>query len=299
MLRAGSRWRWHGLCARRRPSRRRGRRSAIFERMRGAYEAGAFASRVAGESFGAGFTASAWSLAARALELLGDARDVAWVRARSLDIGRREAEDPANPGMPMLSPERLELLDVIDGIEDDEAAALMGNANGILPRLKSREEMIAARPALRARGGAAGRLDDSSSMRSTSVTTTPANSTARFGEKSRRRVASSPRRWLRGHRWPACRSARASLLMRERTLRHVEELVPRLTRESLFLLQYSGALDEEWCAIGGSVRKRCWRDSRVWRRIRRRRTAGRWRLSSARWDEAWRRTVKSNGQSLS
>ena len=224
----------------------------IFERTSGAYEAGVFASQIAHAAFGAGFAAAAWALASRALELLGEARDVNWARARAVDLLRREAEDPENPGMPILSPERLELLDVLDTLnrfEDEAAAVIYGITVSILPRFRSRVEAMSGMARF-LRGDAPG---DASTIFFSAFHIGDYDAGEEFnatlGENAEESglLATAVAGWSQVARMQLCRG---ELVDARRTLNHVEEIVPRLTRESLQLLQYSGALDEEWCAIG-------------------------------------------------
>jgi class 3 adenylate cyclase/tetratricopeptide (TPR) repeat protein len=58
----------------------------------------------------AAMTPRAWSLARRGLDYIGSRRDTTWARLMVYDIERREAADPAFPGMPVDSPERREVM---------------------------------------------------------------------------------------------------------------------------------------------------------------------------------------------
>jgi len=59
------------------------------------------------------FDRAAWRVAHEGLRHAGDRRDVAWARLMSHELSQREASDPTNPGVPLDSPARVELSEVI------------------------------------------------------------------------------------------------------------------------------------------------------------------------------------------
>ncbi len=65
-----------------------------------------------------GMSPLAWRLAGEGLKYIGGRRDFTWVTLRSLDIMRRESEDPSFPGMPPASPERAEVSDALKRLPD-------------------------------------------------------------------------------------------------------------------------------------------------------------------------------------
>ncbi|HVP28229.1 MAG TPA: AAA family ATPase [Myxococcota bacterium] len=60
-----------------------------------------------------GFDRAAWELAHEGLRLAGASRDVAWARLMAHELTHRAAVDPAHPGIPLDSPDRQALSDVI------------------------------------------------------------------------------------------------------------------------------------------------------------------------------------------
>jgi tetratricopeptide (TPR) repeat protein len=166
-----------------------------------------------------------------------------------VDIQRIEAEDPTNPGMPLWSPSRRELLDLLERLEGEEADRIYEASTFLLPQFRSRHEAIA----LVERGRAGdprhqsmlvmqafhvGYYDDAEQFLSACAET----------DESEGRVAVAVSDWSQVARIQLCRGELADA---RRTLDHVADLVSRLTRESVFLIQYLGALDEEWFATGG------------------------------------------------
>ncbi len=69
--------------------------------------------QIARAAFNASLTRSAWELAQEGLRYVGARRDITWASLTEIDINRAEAEDPANPGTSMDSPESRELCEVL------------------------------------------------------------------------------------------------------------------------------------------------------------------------------------------
>ncbi|HEY8743811.1 MAG TPA: AAA family ATPase [Chloroflexota bacterium] len=63
----------------------------------------------------AGSVRAAWSLAADGLRYAGDRRDVPWAYFKTLDLDRRDAEDPAYIGLVVATPEREAVWQITDG----------------------------------------------------------------------------------------------------------------------------------------------------------------------------------------
>ena len=68
----------------------------------------------------AGFMREAWDLAGKGLEYAGDGSDITRVWLMGIDLLRREAEDPDNPGMPLDNPERQELAEIVQRLPESE-----------------------------------------------------------------------------------------------------------------------------------------------------------------------------------
>lgn len=64
----------------------------------------------------AGFLPGAWELASEGLQYVDGRRDSAWAWLMSLDLMRREAQDPEQPGIPLDTPERREVAAVVNDI---------------------------------------------------------------------------------------------------------------------------------------------------------------------------------------
>ncbi|MCI0890271.1 MAG: AAA family ATPase, partial [Chloroflexi bacterium] len=89
--------------------------------------------------YNASFVKGAWDLAAKALEFLGERRDASWASMQALNLLRDEAEDTDNPGIPLDSPERQDLIRVIKSLPSDERpVGLVG-----LDYFRSRAEILA------------------------------------------------------------------------------------------------------------------------------------------------------------
>ncbi len=85
----------------------------------------------------AGFTAGAWALAAQGLRYVGDRRDATWVWLMAIDLVRRDAEDPDNPGIPLHTPERVEVSHVARNLPPNDRPF------GSFGYYQSREELLA------------------------------------------------------------------------------------------------------------------------------------------------------------
>jgi class 3 adenylate cyclase/tetratricopeptide (TPR) repeat protein len=89
--------------------------------------------------FGAAMSPLAWRLAEQGLRHIGPRRDLVWLRLASLDLARREAEDPEFPGIPLDSPERRALRQV--ALQHWDALAMDGDsAFGVI--FRSRQEVL-------------------------------------------------------------------------------------------------------------------------------------------------------------
>ncbi len=71
--------------------------------------AGDFLAEAAEALASAGYKDGAWKVAANGVLLKGDRRDAAWVRLRWFDLDRLDAADPSYIGIPVMTPERLEV----------------------------------------------------------------------------------------------------------------------------------------------------------------------------------------------
>ena len=92
----------------------------------------------------AGFMRPAATLASQGLRYAGNRRDETWVALTTRDLWREEADDPGYPGIPLDSPRRRELFQVI-GSKD------VGSDADAVPRLRplqfqSREEVLTRAP---------------------------------------------------------------------------------------------------------------------------------------------------------
>ncbi|MBI1813806.1 MAG: AAA family ATPase [Deltaproteobacteria bacterium] len=74
---------------------------------------------------GAGCERGAWTLAREGLRYAGNRRDATWARLKMFDIVRREAEDPDNPGIPLDTPERREVIGSVTQLVQQGDAALI------------------------------------------------------------------------------------------------------------------------------------------------------------------------------
>jgi len=92
---------------------------------------------------------AAWDLAARGLAIIGTRRDATWGTLAWVDAFRREAEDPDDVGMPLLTEERRQIIRV----SPDSSAAF--GARAFFQDARNREDAIAQAAEVRA-----GRFDD-------------------------------------------------------------------------------------------------------------------------------------------
>ena len=91
------------------------------------------------------FSPLAWRLAAEGMRYIGDRRDLTWIELRSHDIMRRDAMDSELPGIPLDSPERRELSDVLKRLRlDDRDLSFFNPAVGAI--YDSRHEILRAGP---------------------------------------------------------------------------------------------------------------------------------------------------------
>lgn len=90
----------------------------------------------------AGFLRGAWTLAARGLRHAAGRRDATWVWLMVYELMRREAEDPDDPGIPLVTPERRELASVVErlALSQGELEAL---SIGGYHSFTSRDEVLA------------------------------------------------------------------------------------------------------------------------------------------------------------
>ena len=86
-----------------------GEAAETLARASGPGRAADYLSEVARTMSRCGHLRGAWSAARAGLDLVGDRRDEAWAWLMSFDLLRREAEDPAQPGIPLDVPERAEV----------------------------------------------------------------------------------------------------------------------------------------------------------------------------------------------
>ncbi len=80
----------------------------------GANAAGDFLAEAAWGLVGAGDMVGSWKLAEKGVPLKSELHDAAWARLRSLDLVRLEAADPSYVGIPVMTPERREIRDILD-----------------------------------------------------------------------------------------------------------------------------------------------------------------------------------------
>jgi len=93
-----------------------------------------------------------WDLAARGLALIGERRDATWAKLAWLDSFRRDAEDPDDVGMPLLTEERRAIIHVLKQSPDIIPAF---NAQLFFQDVRTRDEAMAQAAELRG-----GRFDD-------------------------------------------------------------------------------------------------------------------------------------------
>jgi hypothetical protein len=79
----------------------------------GASEAAAYLAEAARGMALAGNLSGAWALATEGLRHAGGRRDTAWAWLMSFDLMRREAEDPQQPGIPLDTPERRQVSEIV------------------------------------------------------------------------------------------------------------------------------------------------------------------------------------------
>lgn len=65
---------------------------------------------------------AAWDLATRGMAIIGERRDTTWATLAWYDALRRDAEDPDDVGMPLLTEERREIMRVLEQSPDSIAA---------------------------------------------------------------------------------------------------------------------------------------------------------------------------------
>jgi tetratricopeptide (TPR) repeat protein len=68
---------------------------------------------------------ASWDLAARGLALIGERRDVAWATLAWADSFRRDAEDPDDVGIPLLTQERRQIIQVLQQSPDSPAPVVI------------------------------------------------------------------------------------------------------------------------------------------------------------------------------
>jgi class 3 adenylate cyclase len=95
---------------------------------------------------------AAWDLAARGLAIIGERRDATWATLASADAFRRDAEDPDDVGMPLLTEERRQIIRVFRQSPDSPAAV---GAQVFFQDVRDREDALAQAAEVRP-----GRLDD-------------------------------------------------------------------------------------------------------------------------------------------
>jgi class 3 adenylate cyclase/tetratricopeptide (TPR) repeat protein len=81
----------------------------LIEATEGALAATDYYDQTARTMLYAGIIPGAWALAQEGLRLIGDRRDITWASLTEIDISRKEAEDPNNPGIRIDSPDSREL----------------------------------------------------------------------------------------------------------------------------------------------------------------------------------------------
>jgi class 3 adenylate cyclase len=95
---------------------------------------------------------AAWDLTARGLAIIGERRDATWATLASADAFRRDAEDPDDVGMPLLTEERRQIIRVFRQSPDSPAAL---GAQVFFQDVRDREDAIAQAAEVRP-----GRSDD-------------------------------------------------------------------------------------------------------------------------------------------
>jgi len=94
---------------------------------------------------------AAWGLAARGLALIGERRDATWATLAWLDTYRRDAEDPDDVGIPLLTEERRQIIPVL---EQSPFVYIHFSPDMFSQDVRNREDAIAQAAEVRA-----GRLD--------------------------------------------------------------------------------------------------------------------------------------------
>jgi hypothetical protein len=82
---------------------------------------------------------AAWDLAARGLAIIGSRRDSAWATLAWADLFRRDAEDPDDVGIPLLTDERRQIMRVFEQSPDSPLAL---NATVFFQDVRNREDAI-------------------------------------------------------------------------------------------------------------------------------------------------------------
>src|SRR3989441_1579148 len=95
---------------------------------------------------------AAFDFAARGMAIIGTRRDVTWATLAWIDAFRRDAQDPDDVGMPLLTAERRQIMPVLEQSPDSLAAF---NAYYCFPDVRNREDAMERATELRA-----GRWDD-------------------------------------------------------------------------------------------------------------------------------------------
>ncbi len=93
--------------------------------------------QIARAMFNASLTRGAWELAKEGLRYIEARRDITWASLTEIDLNRAEAEDPANPGTSMDSPESRQLCEVLRRLPPEQL-----RSRHIDPVHYTREEII-------------------------------------------------------------------------------------------------------------------------------------------------------------
>jgi len=84
--------------------------------------------------------AAGMELAARGMAMIGSRRDATWAKLAWVDLFRRDAEDPQDVGMPLLTEERRQIMHVLEQAPDSWAAL---SAQIMFQDVRNREDAIA------------------------------------------------------------------------------------------------------------------------------------------------------------
>ena len=199
-------------------------------------EAADYLAEASGALFSAGAQPHAWALARQGLEFVGDRRDSTWTWLASLDLMRREADDPDDPGIPLDSPERREISGIVKGMPVADRRSLF--AEDVVSRDALLEEQEGD---VNERGG---RLLFLIGDYDKGLTVCQENA---IRDEREGRIASATAMWAFVAR---CQNARGNFSKGGDAYVHARDLAARLTGRSIQSGQVGAALFEAGLAIG-------------------------------------------------